>query len=57
MDWVADVGLTQKRTILKAREIKKISVPLHKIKGMPKDLLCNGCLFFEPVAYLGWFKR
>ena len=57
MDWTADVGLTQKKTILKAREIKKIQLPMHKIKGIPKKLLCNGNLFFEPVTYLGWFKR
>ena len=55
-DWTAEIGLSEKRTILKKRVVKKISLPLHKIKDMPKYLFCNGNLSVETITYLGWFR-
>lgn len=57
LDFVQEVGLTKKGTILKHRKLKKILLPVHKLNGIPKYLLCNGNFVVEVVAYLGWFKR
>lgn len=56
-DFVTEVGLTKKRMILKHRETKKILLPVHKLTGVPKYLLCNGSVVVEIVTYLGWFKK
>lgn len=57
LDFVQEVGITKKATILKHRKIKKILLPIHKLNGIPKYVLCNGKIAVEVVAYLGWFKR
>lgn len=55
-DFVNEVGLVEKQTILNHRSIKKIIKPLHGIKSIPKYLMCNGSLSIEVTSYLGWFK-
>lgn len=56
-DFVDSVGLTKKGTILNPRKLKKLYVPVHKLNGVPKNLLCNGIFNVEVIAYLGWFKK
>lgn len=56
-DFVQEVGLVKKRTILNHRRLKKILLPVHKLNGIPKYLLCNGKFIVEVGSYLGWFKR
>lgn len=48
--------LVDKCDILNNRLVKKISLPLHKLKMVPKFLLKNGVIVFEDITYLGWLK-
>lgn len=50
------IGVSDQRTILNHRKIKKIEFPLHKTNGGSlKKELKNGKFYVEFIAYLGYF--
>ena len=57
---LADVNLTMKTTSPKYledhREVKKALAHIL-MEDIPKRLLCNGEIVFEPTFYLGLFKK
>lgn len=54
-DFVNEIGLSEKKTILNQRQVKKATKPLHKVKQV-KNLLNNGQFNVEVMCYLGYFK-
>lgn len=55
-DYVTQIGLTELKTSLDRRALKKIPLPLHKIK-QTKKILCNGKLEVEIICNLGYFSK
>ena len=56
-DFVTEVGLESKETILQKRRIKKLTKPVHLREGIPKYMLKNGTFAVEVISYLGRFKN
>lgn len=55
-DFTFDAGLSEQKTILNKREIKKLCKPLHEFNKV-KELINNGTLDLEVVCYLGKFSK
>jgi|688.fasta_scaffold559828_2 hypothetical protein len=55
-DWVTQIGVRERKTLMNSREIKKIPKPLHNDKKV-KRLLCNGQMSVEIMCYLGRFSK
>lgn len=55
-DFVNEIGLSEQKTTLNKREVKKICMPLHKIKKV-KNMLDNGNFDVEILCYLGRFSK
>jgi hypothetical protein len=55
-DWVTQIGVRDRKTLLNSRDIKKIQKPLDNDKKV-KRLLCNGQMSVEIICYLGRFSK
>lgn len=55
-DFVSQIGLTELKTTLDRRKLKKIAEPLHKLKNV-KKFLNNGRFDIEIMCYLGYFSK
>jgi RIO-like serine/threonine protein kinase len=56
-DWVSQIGVLKKKTMLDSREVKKSLLPLHKINFTSKPKLKNGVLTVTTICYLGKFSQ
>jgi hypothetical protein len=56
-DYVTQIGLTDKSTILKRRTLKKIGKPIHMQSKKLRKYLCNGGFAVEVLCYLGKFNK
>lgn len=55
-DFVSQIGLTELKTTLNRRKLKKITSPLHK-NNNTKKFLNNGRFDVEIMCYLGYFSK
>jgi hypothetical protein len=55
-DFVDEIGLSEQKTTLNKRKLKKICTPLHKLHKV-KKMLDNGNFDVEILCYLGWFSK
>lgn len=55
-DFVSQIGLTELKTTLNRRKLKKITGPLHK-NNNAKKFLNNGNFDVEIMCYLGYFSK
>lgn len=51
-----DLNVSSPRALTNHRSIKKMEAK-KLIDALPKNLLQNGTVHFEPVCYIGFFKR
>lgn len=49
------MGTTSPRLANDHREVKKVLAP-KLIKAVPRSVLCNGVVVFEPLAFIGLFR-
>lgn len=49
----ANIGVISKKEILRRRNVTKM-YPLHTMETIPKNLLTNGKLQFDIIAYIGY---